>query len=142
MEHAELSCGELLKRLNDLMKKRANQEFQEQDITFSQVKMLVRLYEMPEREMTLKELERYFGAAQATIAGIAVRLEKKGLIEGFADAEDKRIKHVRLTEAGYQLCLKMQAHMEESEQKFLAPLDETEQRELHRLLQKVYDWFR
>lgn len=142
MKHKALSCGELLKRLNDLMKKKANQDFQEQDITFSQVKMLVRLHEMPDGETTLKELERYFGAAQATIAGIAVRLEKKGLITGFTDAEDKRIKHVRLTEAGYRLCLRMQKNMQESEQDFLAPLDAAEQQELQRLLQKVYDRFR
>ena len=34
------------------------------------------------------------------MAGIAARLEKNGMIEGFYDSNDKRIKHVKLTAKG------------------------------------------
>lgn len=48
----------------------------------------------------MKELERYFGVAQSTIAGVVSRLEQKGFVEAFGDAADKRIKVVHITPAG------------------------------------------
>ena len=81
MSADSLHCGELIKRLNSIMEKRANNSLNEDGITLSQIKLLCILEQ--ESSLTLKELEKYFCVAQATIAGIVVRLEKKGLIEAF-----------------------------------------------------------
>ena len=132
-----MHCGELMKRLNDILEKHANNSMTHDGITLAQTKMLVTLEK--EGSQTLKELERHFGVAQATIAGIAVRLEKKGLIESFYVMPDKRAKHVKLTAKGHQMCKHCKQSMEKNEQMLLAVLSEGEREEFRRLLQKIYD---
>lgn len=137
MSADSLHSGELIKRLNSIMEKRANNSLNEDGITLSQIKLLCILEQ--EGSLTLKELEKYFCVAQATIAGIVVRLEKKGLIESFYLPEDKRAKHIRLTDDGIKMCEHARCSMERNEQWLLSSLDDDEKKELHRLLQKIYD---
>ena len=137
MSADSLHSGELIKRLNSIMEKRANNSLNDDGITLSQIKLLCILEQ--EGSLTLKELEKYFCVAQATISGIVVRLEKKGLIESFYLPEDKRAKHIRLTDDGIKMCEHAKCSMERNEQWLLSSLDDVEKKELHRLLQKIYD---
>lgn len=139
MQRESLHCGELIKRLNDTLGKCANQRLREDDMTSSQVKMLIIINETKDECITLKELERHFGVAQATIAGTAARLEKKGMIESFYDPSDKRVKHVRITEKGREMCQHASKAMDEKEKWFLSSLSDEEKAQLQYLLQKVYD---
>lgn len=82
MSSKTLHCGELIKRINDIIEKNANNNLNKEDITVSQFKMLIRLNETSDGSFTLKELEKYFGVAQSTIAGIASRLEKNSWYTG------------------------------------------------------------
>lgn len=99
-----------IKKLNDLMRKNANKHLDSLGLTFTQHFVLVHLYENHDC-LSLKELEKRFHVAQATMAGIIQRLESKKYIESFYKPEDKRVKYVRLTEEGKALC-------EESKQAF------------------------
>ena len=137
MSADSLHSGELIKRLNSIMEKRANNSLNDDGITLSQIKLLCILEQ--EGSLTLKELEKYFCVAQATISGLVVRLEKKGLIESFYLPEDKRAKHIRLTDDGIKMCEHAKCSMERNEQWLLSSLDDGEKKELHRLLQKIYD---
>ena len=137
MSADSLHSGELIKRLNSIMEKRANNSLNDDGITLSQIKLLCILEQ--EGSLTLKELEKYFCVAQATISGIVVRLEKKGLIESFYLPEDKRAKHIRLTDDGIKMCEHAKCSMERNEQWLLSSIDDGEKKELHRLLQKIYD---
>lgn len=139
MENRELRPGELLKRINDQMEKNANNTLQSLDITFGQLKLLIALSKDFDDSATLKEIERYFGVSQATVAGIVTRMEKKGLIIGYTDRNDKRVKHVRISDSGREICQRMKSSMEEHESEMLAPLDASEQEQLRYLLQKLYD---
>lgn len=139
MQRESLHCGELIKRLNDILGRCANEKLREDDMTSSQVKMLMTINETKDECITLKELEKHFGVAQATIAGTAARLEKKGMIESFYDPSDKRVKHVRITDKGRAMCVHAGKAMLEKEKWFLSALSADEKEELHRLLQKVYD---
>ena len=76
MQRESLHCGELIKRLNDILGRCSNEELRADDMTSSQVKMLMIINETKDECITLKELEKHFGVAQATIAGTAARLEK------------------------------------------------------------------
>ena len=128
MQRESLHCGELIKRLNDILGRCANEELRADDMTSSQVKMLMIINETKDECITLKELEKHFGVAQATIAGTAARLEKKGMIESFYDPSDKRV-----------MCVHAGKAMHDKEKWFLSSLSADEKEELHRLLQKVYD---
>ena len=76
--------------------------------------------------------------AKSTAAGIIARLEKKNLVASFSDENDKRVKHVRLTHDGLQICLSVRETIVETERKLFSGLTPEEQDELNRLLYKVY----
>ena len=134
-----LPCGELMKRTHESMEAHANSQMQKNGITFTQFKWLAAVYEMEGGAASLKELERSFGVAQSTAAGIVSRLEKKHFLESFADAQDKRIKHVRITEEGCAVCENTYETMVESERRMLSGLTEEEQEQFRGYLQRIYE---
>ena len=135
----ELYCGELIKRLNDTIKKEANNDLQKHGVTVVQMKVLIKLDHAEENTMPLKELERYFDVSQATMAGVIVRLERAGLVEACASERDKRVKLVRISEAGRSLCLSARSNMIKNEERLFSCLTQEEHTQLRALLYKVYD---
>ena len=92
--------GEQIKRLNEAIAKQANNDMRDMAVTYPQMLILFKLAELEDGIASLKTLEKAFKLSQPTIAGLAVRLEYKGLIESFKKAEDKRTKYIRLTDEG------------------------------------------
>ena len=132
-------CGLLLKQINDELRKNANNALRPQGMTMAQLEALVELDRAPDRQRSLKELEQLLHVAQSTAAGIIARLEQKGLVEGFGDAEDRRIKRVRITPAGLE-CIRTALHFRaEADEKLLSGLSETERDIFYTLLKKVRD---
>lgn len=123
------------------MEKKANSDLQSNDITASQLKMLLAVvhsegsYE--KGEMPLKELERRFGVAQSTAAGIIQRLEKKKLVESVTDKDDKRIKIVRITDSGRNICSHVMNSMDENHKRILKGFSKEEKQAFRDMLQKM-----
>lgn len=138
MESKQFRNGELIKRINDKVEKTVNNKLLTYGLTSTQFKMLVTLHLSPDNTAALKDLEKYFGVAQSTAAGIVTRLEKKKLVASFSDANDKRIKHVRITDEGLRICLNVRESIIETERKLFSGLTPEEEAELNRLLHKVY----
>lgn len=142
MERDPQSFLPYIRRIHDEMEKSANRLLEKHGVTFAQAHMLIALSQAEEQggEATaLKELERHFGSAQSTVAGIVVRLERKGLIRSFADPGDKRVKRVRLTDAGRAHCRESREEMDATQRRILSALTPEEAAEIVRLLKKVYD---
>lgn len=137
-----IPCGALLKQLNDKLEKDANNALRAQGLTMVQSTALVWLSECEGKQAPLKELERQLGVAQSTAAGITVRLEQKGFVESFGDANDRRVKMVHLTAKGEQSCITARQNMQDTEVKLLASLTEEEKTVFHQLLQKVRNNFK
>lgn len=133
----QISCGMLLKQINDELEKRANNALRSQDLTIAQLGALMVLNQSSERQMPLKELERKLHVAQSTAAGIITRLEQKEFVESFGDAADRRIKMVRITQQGVQCCLSAKQNMDQEETLLLSGLTDTEKLIFISLLQKV-----
>lgn len=132
-------CGLLMKQINDELRKNANNALRHLGITLVQLDTLLELERAPEGQRSLKELEHILHVAQSTAAGIVARLEQKGLVEGFGDAEDRRVKRVRITQAGIACIQAAQHHRAETEEKLLSGLTETERDIFYTLLKKVRD---
>lgn len=132
-------CGLLIKQINDELRKNANNALRAQDMTLTQLDALVELDQAPEGQRSLKELEQILHVAQSTAAGIIARLEQKGFAEGFGDAEDRRVKRVRITPAGTACVRAALHHRAEAEEQLLSGLTETERDIFYTLLQKVRD---
>lgn len=134
-----IACGALLKQINDELAKNANNAMRSFDITMTQCSVLLALQEAPDQQISMKDLEKTLHVAQSTAAGVAVRLEQKGLVESFGSPEDRRVKLVRLTPAGLERCREARENMDQVEQHILSGLTESERLQLLRLLQKVRD---
>lgn len=133
------SCGALIKQIHDELEKNANNAMRGQDMTMAQSSALLILNAAPEKQLALKELERRLHVAQSTAAGIVVRLEQKGLVEGFGSREDRRVKMVRITPRGAASCRYAQRDIARTEERLLSGLTETERGILLSLLKKVRD---
>ena len=130
-------CGVLIKKINDELEKNANNVLRTQDLTFSQLGALLKLDAASEGQLTLKELEKQLHVAQSTAAGIVSRLERKDLVESFGDAEDRRIKIVKITSGGVQRLQDADQHRIQAEAHLLSGLTETERSIFYALLKKV-----
>ncbi len=128
-----------LKRVNDEMFKQANNRLQKDNMTFSQLFVLVYLYrDAKDMTASLKELERRFEVAQATMAGIASRLEAKGFVEGVINSQDRRVKQIHLTPQGLEFLKKNHQKMEEHNKHLVQGLSEEELSQLNRYLDIIY----
>lgn len=129
--------GFCIKQIHDRLEKQANNAMRSSDLTMMQVSVLLALQESGEKQMSMKELEKSFGIAQSTVAGIVSRLEQKGFVEALGDAADKRVKRVHITAAGEKCCAESAYHKEEAEKRLLKDFSEEERRVLHALLEKA-----
>lgn len=135
----EKDCGFYIKHINDVLQRDANNALRSQDLTLSQITVLLLLEGAPDGELSLKELERRLQVAQSTAAGIVVRLEQKDFVTSFTSSEDKRIKMVRVTERGLGCCESAKQNMHQTEDRLLSKLTEAERNTLIELLRKVND---
>lgn len=140
MEEDEFQIFELFKRISNTLEKKANSDLQSNGITASQLKMLFAVSNSEgsgeKGSLTLKELERRFGVAQSTAAGIIKRLEAKKLVESVTDEEDKRIKVVRITDSGRKICSNARNSMREGHKQMLKGFTEKEKHDFKELLQR------
>lgn len=134
-----IPTGLLIKQIHDRLEKQSNNSLREKDLTLMQVSVLIALHEATEQQLSMKELERHFGVAQSTVAGIISRLELKGFVEALGDVTDKRIKLVRITPAGETCCSEAACYMDEAEKTLLRGFSNEEQKILNSLLLRMAD---
>ncbi len=134
-----MDCAGLMKRIDEKMEKGANVKLARFGITFAQMQVLMALYRMAEENVPLKSLERQFEVAQSTAAGLVTRLEAKGLVISFTPLEDKRLKIIRLTNEGKEICASSEEEAKEGDRILLSGLDEEERIQFYRLLKKIDD---
>lgn len=138
MRHTK-TCGQLIREINTALEKNVNNVLRGDDLTVAQVYLLLELYQMQDRTLSLKELEQALGLAQSTVAGIAARLEQKGFLEYCGAPGDKRVKRVHMTAAGEICVLRARSRMADAERRMFSGLAEEEQTQLLDLLEHVAD---
>jgi DNA-binding MarR family transcriptional regulator len=134
----EMTIAMMLKKVNDELYKKANAELQKNNLTFSQMHVLIYLSRSEKNDVPLKELEKKFQVAQATMAGIVQRLEAKKFIASRTDPADKRVKLVHLTAKGRRYMNENRLEMEQNDASLVRNLSEADQKELMRLLKVLY----
>lgn len=131
--------GLLIKQIHDRLEKQSNNILRAKGLTMMQVSVLLTLQKNAGKQLSMKELEKHFGVAQSTVAGIVSRLEQKGLVEAFGDAADRRIKLVHITQLGEACCSEAACHMTETEETLLRDFSMEEREQLNALLTRVAD---
>ena len=137
MDNYRDSCSALIKQINDSLEKNANNVLRAQDLTMSQIAVLIALDQAYEKTLSMKQLQAHFGVAQPTMFGTVRRLEMKGLVTCFANPDDRRAKVVQLTVAGKRKCDSGYVHMDDAEAQLLQALDKSEREQLRTLLEKI-----
>ena len=138
MDKELVGFGWYIKRINNAFAREAFHNAQSRNLTLQQNHLLFVLSDAENHTRTLKELEEIFGCAQSTLAGLVTRMEKKGLVEGYTDPRDRRIKHVRLTESGAAMRQSCHEDMLRAEARLIAGLTEEEKAVFMICLRKVY----
>jgi DNA-binding MarR family transcriptional regulator len=93
--------GYLIFEVSRLLKRRFEEEAKGHGITLAQWRALAQI--ALHEGITQRELADSIDADPMTISGILDRLEKRGLIDRFADPSDSRAKLARLTPEGQHL---------------------------------------
>ena len=131
-------CSALIKQIHDRLEKRVNALLRQQDLTLSQMNVLMELESARGRPLPLKELESLLHVAQSTAAGIVFRLKQKGFVESRPDENDRRVRMVSITAAGSACCRNAAADVKNMEAQLLGRLTEPERVLFRDLLEKAY----
>jgi len=102
-------AGELLQLWSHLMRGSSQQMFAilgELDLTMTQMKTLGMLDDCVE-EVSVKELSERLGLSLPATSRTVDGLLRRGLLSRHEDLEDRRIKRVRLTDAGREMVQRM-----------------------------------
>ena len=87
--------------------------------------------------LPMGDLARRAGVTEKTATGLVDRLERDGLVQRVRDGADRRVVHVRPTEAGSALAGRLDAAILQTLERLLARLDAAERRDLFRLVTKL-----
>ena len=131
-------CSTLIRRIHCAMQKGANNELRDAELTFTQFQLLNFLQNQPSGQSSLKELEKHMGVAQSTMVGLVKRSREKGFVECIEDTADRRVKFVRITTEGLNICCAMEQKAHCAEERLLQNLTCEERSILIVLLSKVY----
>ena len=130
--------GLLIKRINDAVTKRANNDLKKLGITRSQLQLLLMLETQSDGALSLKDLEKRLCVTQQTAAGIVMRLEEKGFVSYAGTNEDKRVKLAVLTPEGREACQKARIYMDDTERQVVSTMTESEKQQFQLLLSKSW----
>lgn len=128
-----------MKQINDELAKRANESLKADELTFSQVGIVLRLRDNNAEGMSIKDLSSSAHVAQPTMTGIVDRLERKGIVSSCNDSEDRRIRRVYLTEKGENCLANAGKNRASTEELLLAGMSEEEVAQFKTLLMRVRD---
>jgi DNA-binding MarR family transcriptional regulator len=87
--------------------------------------------------VSLSKLSQQVSLSQATVTTIIDRLEARGLVTRHRSAEDKRVVHATLTDAGETMVLKAPTPLQDVFSQRFAALDDWEQSMIVAALQRV-----
>lgn len=128
----------MIKHIQDELEKIVNNSVRHLNLTMAQLRTLMFLNNKSEDKISLKELEKHLEVAQSTAYGIVKRLENKGFVKTFHYNNDKRIKIVKITLDGIEVCDKAHKNFQDIENKLLSELTDIESSIFLNLLEKVY----
>lgn len=133
-----LDIGFRIKKINDLLCKKADESMQAMGVTYSQHHVLAYLSQQVDYTASLKQMEHEFRVSQATMAGIAIRMEEKDVITSFTPENDRRKKLVRLTDRGVKICEESRKKMKDAENEMRQLFTEEEMKQFDMYLDRLF----
>jgi DNA-binding MarR family transcriptional regulator len=112
----------------------AFQTLAELGLSITQLKMLHLLAREPDDQLSVKALGEHLSLSLAAASRAVEALHQRGYVERAEDASDRRIKRVRLTDAGHGAIGDLHRNSIAAMTEFMATLCKTERQDLARAL--------
>ena len=129
--------GILIKKASLELEKTALSILSQYDMTLTQYKIIVYLYNAPPMSTRQVDLERAYSMTNPSVTSVLHTLEKKGLINRAENAEDRRSKVISLTHKALDLRDELEAAGDRLEEAFTKNLSSAERSEMVELLKKM-----
>ena len=117
------------------IERRSGEQLGQFDLTRAQFEVLAHLSK--HAGISQQALSERLLVTKGNVCGLISRMEGRGLVVRCADADDRRLNLLHLTEAGKSLAGEVIPLHEEFIQEQMAGLSEAEQRSLHTLLRRL-----
>lgn len=127
----------LIKRASLITEKLSNKMLAQYNLSTSQYKIMVMLYNYPDKTIRQIDIEEMYSLTNPTVTGIIQNLEKKNLIVREQNPDDKRSKVLCLTEKAYKMKEELLSLGETVEKQITESLTNEEHKELCFLLNKM-----
>lgn len=137
--HYKKGTGFLIKLIHDCIRRDANCELKNMDLTLSQMRILAYLHSHKNKTVSQKNIENYLAVSHPTVVGLLKRLEVKGFVTTSFSLDDKRMKNIYLTGKDQELKEAMEKHRDKTEAKLLNGFTQEEKILLSMLLEKAYN---
>jgi DNA-binding MarR family transcriptional regulator len=124
--------GHLIRRLQQIAVGLFMEETAAYDLTPVQFAALAAVSRQPALDQ--RTLARTIGFDTSTIGGVIDRLERRGLVQRQAAAEDRRVRRLTITPDGAALLERVMPAMQRAQTRILAPLPAAERATFLRLL--------
>lgn len=131
--------GLLIKKISNRMECNRNRSLKELGLTGTQLDLLYYLYSHQNQENTLSDITAFFGIQHTSAIHVLKILEEKGYIYKKPTGRNPRFKNICLTDKGLPLMEKFNAGIAVAERQILLGMTDTEQTELVRLLNIIYN---
>lgn len=129
----------LMRRFHLILEKNINRLLTENNLTLAQSHVLMLLYFHFGGSCEYKKIEKHLEIAQSTTVSLINKLEEKGFVETFVDEKDKRVKRIRITEKGENVCKWSNSKAEIEGKRMYEVLTEEERTIFFMLLEKICD---
>ncbi|HLT27040.1 MAG TPA: MarR family transcriptional regulator [Zeimonas sp.] len=137
LDYQSLKPGHLIRRAQQIAVAIFMEECAGFDLTPVQYAALTAIDANPGLDAT--RLSYLIALDRSTIGSVLERLEAKGWVERTPEANDRRIKRLRIRPAGRRLLADVEEAVERAQQRIVAPLDADERRIFLRLLARLVE---
>lgn len=137
LEQLNLKPGHLIRRAQQIAVAVFMEECGAFDLTPVQYAALTAIGLQPDVDAT--RLSQLIALDRSTTGSVLERLEAKALVVRVASAQDRRVKLLRLSDAGHALLRRVDAAVERAQRRIVAPLRPDERKVFIRLLTQLVE---
>lgn len=129
--------GRKFKRLHNIMENDFNKEMAKSELTRSQMEVLIYLMSNRLKDISGRDIEKFFDLTNPTVTGILNRLEAKGFIVREISPDDARSKYIKVTEKAIESKREAKKVMKQVKEKLFEGITKEEIETINTLLEKM-----
>ncbi|MGN0483073.1 MAG: MarR family winged helix-turn-helix transcriptional regulator [Lachnospiraceae bacterium] len=130
--------GPMIKKMNEELERRVNEEIKQYHLTLTQAKVILFLAKCSEQKATQKELEAYLQVSHPTTVTIVKSMEAKKMVETSFDDADRRMKNVKLVWGNETIYKELEQNAENMEKRLLNGFSDEEKEQFYSFLNRAY----